>query len=60
MTLPSESPMYRLYRKMDGELVLQYFVLENVFDDLSAEGEWVDIETVNETSQKGISSSNAS
>ena len=54
MTLPPDAPMYRLYRKMDGELVLQYFVLENVFDDLSAEGEWIDVETVNETSEKRI------
>ena len=54
MILPPDAPMYRLYRKMDGELVLQYFVLDIVFDDLSAEGEWIDVETVNETSEKRI------
>jgi hypothetical protein len=42
-------PMYRLFRKMDGEIVLQYFV----------EGHWVNVETVNE-GQNGITSSNAS
>lgn len=60
MTLPPEAPIYRLYSKMDGELVLQYFLPSRINDDYSMVGKWVDIPTVYETSQKGISSSNAS
>jgi hypothetical protein len=55
---PSD-PMYRLFRKMDGELIIQYFVPSKVNDDFSMVGRWKNVETVNE-GQNGISSSNAS
>jgi hypothetical protein len=59
MTLPPEAPIYRLYRKMDGELVLQYFVPSRINDDFSMDGKWENIPTVNED-QNGMRSSNAS
>ena len=48
-TMKLSDSAYRLFRRMDGEIVLQYFI----------DGEWKDLETINE-GQNGITSSNAS
>jgi len=55
MILPTDAPMYRLYRKMDGEIVLQYFDQDKVYamgNSMTIKGEWKDLETVNEKSKK--------
>ena len=52
MTIPPDAPIYRLYRLMDGELVLQYFVPSRINDDFSMVGKWENAETVNESPKK--------
>jgi hypothetical protein len=48
---PSD-PMYRLFRKMDGEIIIQYFVPSKVNDDFSMVGRWKNVETINEGQKK--------
>ena len=55
-TMKLSEPGYRLFRRMDGEIVLQYFIH---FSHDDGEGYWEDLETINE-GQNGITSSNAS
>ncbi len=59
-TMKLSEPGYRLFRKMDGELILQHFCIERMSEDLrTIVGHWENVETVNED-QNGITSSNAS
>jgi hypothetical protein len=58
-TMKLSEPGYRLFRKMDGEIILQHFCIEKWLSMLEVEGHWENVETVNE-GQNGITSSNAS
>ena len=53
MKLGPADPIFRLYRKMDGELVLQYFIPSRINDDFSMVGKWENVDTVNEPSSIG-------
>ncbi len=46
---------YRLFRKMDGELILQHFHLTHMSDDYCTFiGHWKNVETVNEETTERV------
>jgi hypothetical protein len=53
-TMNLSEPGYRLFRRMDGELILQHFVFENRNTMLEVEGHWENVETVNEETPERV------
>jgi hypothetical protein len=52
-TMKLSDSRYRLFRKMDGELILQHFHLTHMSDDYCTFiGHWKNVETVNEGKEK--------
>ena len=51
-TMKLSEPGYRLFRKMDGELILQRFQVEKRINMIELVGHWENVETVNEGHKK--------
>jgi hypothetical protein len=53
-TMKLSDPAYRLFRKMDGELILQRFKIDKWLIMQEVEGHWENVETVNEETPEWV------